>query len=394
MDQRANPIPTDKDAEIDMEPLTPSGIQPVSFSVGRVFHEDRAVVPLLLARQELLTRPVEQPPRAVVVSNAGGGLPLLETFSRNTVHEFENAGYRMTALIGDAVKEEDVRQRLPEADIFLWEGHHNTLIREWGFAAWDEPLPPALIFLQSCLALKEYKVQPLLSRGAVGVIGSSTRTYSASGGACSLAFFNAMLYGDQTVGGSLRQAKNFLLAYALLKEKRLGKEATRTGANLRAAWAFTLWGDPTVKLPVPARPDDAHRPIRHEVTGNTIVLQLPDSRLDTVTTQRGTSTPAYQVRMPANARLAGLVHKGKADEAAELMHFVFAEVYLPKARPGQTPTLRSRLPAANWVFCWDGRRRTGYLLAIPHGQDGSALRFHIDWTPEPGPYTVAEEKAP
>ena len=55
------------------------------------------------------------------------------------------------------------------------------------------------------------------------MVGSSTRTYSGSGGAFSLAFFNALLYDGQSLGGSLRQAKNFLLAYALLKEKRLGR---------------------------------------------------------------------------------------------------------------------------------------------------------------------------
>src|SRR5215813_9611950 len=103
----------------------------------------------------------------------------------------------------------------------------------------------------------EHKVHPVLSRGALGVIGTSTRTYSASGGACSLAFFNALLYEGQTLGGSLRQAKNFLLAYAMLKDRRLGGQAARTGANLRAAWAFTLWGDPTFRLPLPGTPSSA-----------------------------------------------------------------------------------------------------------------------------------------
>src|SRR5690349_22932401 len=44
----------------------------------------------------------------------------------------------------------------------------------------------------------------------------------------SLAFFNAMLYENRPLGGCLRQAKNFLLAYSLLKEKRLGKNAKRS----------------------------------------------------------------------------------------------------------------------------------------------------------------------
>src|SRR5262249_6678854 len=36
MKQRPNPIPADHDEKIDMEPLTPTGTDPFSFSVGRV----------------------------------------------------------------------------------------------------------------------------------------------------------------------------------------------------------------------------------------------------------------------------------------------------------------------------------------------------------------------
>ena len=95
-----------------------------------------------------------------------------------------------------------------------------------------------------------------MQRGAVAVVGSSTRTYSGTGGAFSLAFFDATLYDDQSLGGSLRQAKNFLLAWSLLKQKRLGESAKLAGANVRSAWAFTLWGDPTLKLPKPDLPRD------------------------------------------------------------------------------------------------------------------------------------------
>src|SRR5262249_34089225 len=162
----------------------------------------------------------------------------------------------------------------------------------WEMPAWDEPLAPALVFLQSCLALTDAKAQPLIHRGAVGEVGSSTRTYSASGGAFSLAFFDALLYDDQPLGGALRQAKNFLLAYSLLKHRRLGDEARRTGANRRAAWAFTLWGDPTLKLPRPEKPAGALAPVRHEVKGSTITLTVPDQAYDRVRSAK------YQVRMP------------------------------------------------------------------------------------------------
>jgi hypothetical protein len=370
--QRPNPIPADKDPQIEMEPLTPSGPHPFSFATGRLFHEELGTVPLLLARQRLLEG-ASGPRKALVASNPGGGLSLLETLSRNTAQELRNAGYETTALFGGAVKADELRRLLTSQDLFLWEGHHNTLIRDWDFPAWDEPMRPAFVFLQSCLALKEPKVQLLLSRGAVGVVGSSTRTYSGSGGACSLAFFNALLYDEQTLGGSLRQAKNFLLAYSLLKEKRLGKGATRTGANLRAAWAFTLWGDPTLRLPPPESAAPGLPAIRHEVTGRTIVLALPEEALDKVKTGK------YQARMAPNGRLAGLVKKGKDEDGHPLVPFVFAEVHLPKGRPGQVPRLSSRLPATHWVFCWDERRRCGYLLATPRARDTKELRFRVQW---------------
>jgi hypothetical protein len=374
LQRRPNPIPTDRDQYIEMEPFTPEAASPYTFATGRLFNEEPAVVALMLARQRLLAE-AAAPRKALVVSNAGGGLPLLEAFSRNTAKELRNTGYQTRALFGKEVNADDLRRMLPDYDLFLWEGHHNTLIQDWSFPDWDEPLPPAFVFLQSCLALHEWKAQPLLRRGAVGVVGSSTRIYSASGGACSLAFFDALLYDDRSLGGALRQAKNFLVAYARLKEKLLGKDAKRTGANLRCAWAFTLWGDPTLKLPPPAPPAQPLPPVRYEIHGNTLVLSLPAAQHDKVVTTK------YQAQIWPNARLAGLIRKEDEDEGSPLVPFVFAEVALPRAPAGREPRLHSRLPSSHWVFCWDGRRRCGYLLAMPRGKDGDELRFHLDWVP-------------
>ncbi len=376
MRQRPNPIPADKDPLIDMEPLTPTGTEPFSFSVGRVFHEDLGVAALLLARQRLLARRAGTP-RILVASNPGSSLPLLETFSRNTVRELRNCGYETTALFGGQVTQEALRGQLPRHDLFLWEGHHNTLIRDWEFPKWEAPLPPSLVFLQSCLALMEHKVHPVLARGAVGVIGTSTRTYSASGGACSLSFYNGLLYDGLSVGESLRQSKNFLLAYILLKEKRLGKDAKRSGANLRAAWAFTLWGDPTLRLPAPGRPTPELPPVRHRVKGSTVVVSLPSQRHDTVHSHR------YHAAAYPNGRLAGLLRKEDGDDGRPLVPLVFAEVALPKAPAGKVPRLASKLPSRNWVFNWDARRRCGYLLAVPRDKDRDELRFRVEWVAPP-----------
>jgi hypothetical protein len=384
--QRPNPIPSDKDQTIEMEPLTPKGNEPFSFAVGRLFGDEAAVVVLQLARQRLLA-PARAPRRAVVASNSGGGLPLLETFSRITAKELDNAGYQTKTLFGKDCTKDDLRRYMAHSDLFLWEGHHNTLICDWSMPDWDEAMPPSLVFLQSCLALKESKAQPLLRRGAIGVIGSSTRTYSASGGACSLAFFDALLYEDQSLGGSLRHAKNFLLAYSLLKEKRLGKSAKRSGANLRSAWAFTLWGDPTVKLPRPERPKDGLPAVKHEVKGNTIVLRLPEERHDEVKSAK------YRAQPAANSRRAGLVRRDKDDDAKRLVPFVFAEVKLAKVPHGKVPHLTSKLPSKDYVFCWDARRQCGYLLATPGAHDRKELRFHVTWKAAPGTESARAEGA-
>jgi hypothetical protein len=379
MEKRPNPV-AGKDTYIEMEPLTPSGREPFTLAVGRLFADDLGLVPLLLARQKLLTGPDTRsgvsvsPPKAMVVSNPSGGLPLLEAFSRNTTQELSNMGYQTTALFGSDVNPGDLRKLLPEQDIFLWEGHYATLMKEYKMHEWTEPMKPSLVFLQSCLALADGKAQPFLERGAVAILGSSTRTYSATGGACALAFFDALLYDHQTLGGSLRSAKNFLLAYSLLKEKRLGKDAKLTGANLRSAWAFSLWGDPTLKLPRPDLPEDSLPSVRHEVHGHSIVVNLPGASHCKAISSK------YRAQMPPNGRLAGLITPDEDDEDVKhLIPFIFVEVHLPKAPEGKTPQLHSKLPESRWVFCWDARRKCGHLLFMPRAKDREELFLYVDW---------------
>jgi hypothetical protein len=368
--RRDNPL-EGKDTFIEMEPLTPAGQEPVSFATGRLFHDDRAMIALMLARPRLWRE--ASTPKALVVSNPGGGLPFLETFSRNTAQELKNAGFEVTAFFGPDANRPGVRAALPQSTFFLWEGHHSTLVREYEAHRWTEPMRPSLVLLQSCLALTTDKAQPFLERGAIGVIGSTSRNYSGSGGALSLAYVDALVYDKQTLGGSLRSAKNFLLAFALLKEKRMGADAKMTGASQRTAWSFSLWGDPTVDLPRPEIPDDALTAIRHQVKGNTIIVSLPDDAHAKVISAR------YQTQMLPNARLAGLISKKEDPDVHPLVPLIFREVNLPKAPEGKTPKLRTRLPDANWVFCWDARRTVGYLLIRPRARDTEEIRFHIDW---------------
>jgi Peptidase family C25 len=368
-ERRPNPVVGSKDPFIEMEPLTPADGEPFTFATGRLFHADPGMVALILARPRLLP-PAGSPRTALVASNPGNSLPMLETFSRVSAHELKNRGYQTTALLSDTLSASQLRRRLPEADVFLWEGHHNTLIKDWGFVAWDEPLRPSLMFLQSCLALTEEKASPLFDRGALAVVGSSSRTYSATGGAFSLSYLDGVLYDGQSLGGALRQSKNFLLAYSKLKEKRLGSQAKLTGANVRSAWAFTLWGDPSLTLPAPSVPETAAESARVRVHGNTITLTAAPAA-------GAEESGKYRVPYHPNERLAGLVRPA-ADDEKKLVPFVFAEVELPDGPPGTTPHLETKLPDSSWTFVWDSRRRAGYVLALP--RDGSnEVRFRVTW---------------
>ena len=235
--KRPNPA-AGKDEKIDIEPWIPEGNDLLSLTSGRLFHRDRAVLPLVLARQRLFERN-PGPPKVLIASNPGDGLPLLETFSRNTGRELTNAGCLVTGRYGKAdLTAKELRELLPQQDIFLWEGHYKTLTETYEMPTWTEPLRPSVIFLQSCLALNPAEAGLLFDRGAVAVVGSPNRTYSGSGGALSLGFFDALAYDGRDAGGAMRHAKNFLLCYADLKEKRLGDAAKLTGANRRAAWTF------------------------------------------------------------------------------------------------------------------------------------------------------------
>jgi hypothetical protein len=117
MERRPNPV-AGKDQFIEMEPMTPTGTEPFTLATGRLFADDRALVPLMLARQKLLASKTSGL-KALVVSNPSGGLPLLETFSRNTAKELGNTGYQTTALFNRDVNPDQIRQFMSNQDIFL-----------------------------------------------------------------------------------------------------------------------------------------------------------------------------------------------------------------------------------------------------------------------------------
>ena len=369
MERRPNPL-EGKDEFIELEPPGGDERTPFTLATGRLFHEELGIITLMLARQRLIDH-AKGPRKALIVSNPGGGLPLLETISRHTGNELRNTGYTTTAMFRRESSGDAIRRLLPSQDVFLWEGHHSTLVSDYGVPYWQEPLRPSLVFLQSCLALAEPEAQPFLRRGAIAVVGSPSRTYSASGGAVTLAYFNALAYDRQTLGGALRQAKNFMLAYAQLKQQRLGDASKLGGANVRSAWAFTLWGDPTVKLPAPEAPKDALAAVRATVRDRRITLTIPEKPYDEVSTEQ------YVARQFPNGRLAGYLTKSASDDRKRLVPLLFAEVRLPGGGE-KIPRLQSKMPQNNWIFTWDARRQSGYLLVLPRSKDRGEIHFDVE----------------
>jgi hypothetical protein len=102
-------------------------------------------------------------------------------------------------------------------------------------------------------------------------------------------------------------------------------------------------------------------------------VNLPDETYDKVRVGK------YEAEMRPNARLAGLLRTSTENEdLRQLVPFVFVEVRLPKAPPGKKPRLTSRVSDKQWVFVWDGRRKTGYLIITPR-KESQELRFKVDW---------------
>ena len=191
----------------------------------------------------------------------------------------------------------------------------------------------------SCKAasrLTEDKTGHLFERGAIAVVGSSSRIYSATGGAFSLGYLDAVLYDGQSLGGGLRSAKNFLLAYGQLKDKRL-ETVKLGGANQRSAWAFTLWGDPVVET---ARAAD--RRVRRfvgeaKVSDNTITLSVPAAAAQVVAVGRVSGGLSTQFA----ARGTGSNRRRRRKETDAAWHS--ARVALPNGPPNAKPRLRTKL---------------------------------------------------
>ncbi len=381
--KRRNPTAGRDGDFVDVEPWIPrSKSALVTIGSGRLYNPDRAGVAMMVARAKMLNE-AKGPPRVMIASNPGDGLPLLETFSRNTARELENAGCKVTGYFGRFnLNETQTRKVMAENDYYIWEGHNGTVRGRFGVGRFQDPMRPSIAFVQSCAELNAQVAGPLFDRGVAGVIGTPNRMFSGSGGSYVLAFSDALAYEGMSVGAAMRHAMNYMLIYAELKEKRLGGDARLGGANRRAAWTFCLWGDPTVHLPPPAPAKDALPRLKTTATKSAITMKMPEQRYPT------TEVSPYRAEMWPGGRLAGL-YAFDEEDGKRLFPLAFAEVAIPDAPAGKTPHVSSRVPARNYVFKWDARRKVAYVLLLPREKDVEDVEFRLHWD-APAPPAGAE----
>ena len=234
----------------------------------------------------------------------------------------------------------------------------------WVAGSATDNLPPlelsgnALVILQSCSSLLSEATSGAIRAGACGVVGSVTSIHSASGSSFVKAWTDAVLYRGATAGEAVRDARNYFLLLAWLKEARGHKEQ---GKVLRVAMSFRLWGDPEAVVLPGIKGKPALRPITGKLGGRQVTLHLPARKLPEAKTNK------YAVRAFPGSQTAGIVRRLKGKDYRRLMPMYFLRLdrpvgldmdnWLSLARNGDTGTRA--------VFSMDQQGRYVYVLYLP-----------------------------
>jgi hypothetical protein len=321
--------------------------EPQDFAVGRIAAESSAQASVVLARQVGAARKGRKQAVAVL-SNADEIFALGEAISRATVNELRNVGIRVSAHFRDQVTPAAIAEALGGSELLVWEGHARdlTLEQQGGLTTEDAP---SFVVLQGCYTLDRSDPFILMQHGTVAIVATSAAIYSASGSAFAKALFDALLYDGADLGTAVRDARNYLLALTKLKRRRGHEEWHKT---YRAALAFALWGDPTIRPKLsPRRPKV--RPIRWELQDGEVDLSVAPGRLPKVEVDR------YHVRPVPRAMLGGLILKRDGAKERELKELFFTVQPSERARSVACP------PTAHWetVSLFAPRTKTLTLLA-------------------------------
>lgn len=349
-----------------------SGIEkrrPQAFPVGRVVATNAVHASLAVARRLHLDKDTASKP-VIFLTNADEIFALGETISRTTVQDLRNLGVRVHAYYRDEVTPEISRQALGQTDVLVWEGHPRDLtLEQRGGVTVDRA--PRVAVLQGCYTLDRSDPFILIENGTQAIVATSAAIYSAPGSGFARALFDAVAHDDVDLGTAVRNARNYLLALAALQEERGHSEWHKTW---RAALAFTLWGDPTYRVPITTGAP-AVKPATWEREQATLRLRVPHQR------QREVAVEKYRARAAPRAMFGGLVLKeGEHRRAKEMFSAVLrvgADHQFVCAEPGWN-LISLYAPATETLTVlarpdWD-------ILEIPQQSGGFAFRLAANET--------------
>lgn len=322
--------------------------KPQDFAVGRIVAENAAQASFSLARRFHGGPPRRGRP-AIFLSNADRVFALGEAISRATVADLQNVGVPVRAYYRDEITAEVSQQALAQTDLLVWEGHPRDLtLEERGGVAVDRT--PEVVVLQGCYTLDRSDPFILIEKGTQAVIATSAAIYSASGSALARALFDSALGNGTDLGTALRDARNYLLALAELKRQRGHDDWRKTW---RAALAFSLWGDPTLKLPIKAgRP--TVEPAIWDSKGNELRLTVPKERMRRILVGDYRAQPAFR------SMLSGIVWRDPGEQRRSLR-----DLYFTVAHPTGNDTVACG--TEDWAVSslYAPRSRSLFVLAQP-----------------------------
>jgi hypothetical protein len=323
--------------------------QPQDYAVGRVVGENAAQASATLARQ-LHRHRAKRPRPVVLLSNADQVFSLGETISRATVSELRNTAVPVRAYFRDEVTPEAIQHALRGTDLLIWEGHARDLtLEERGGISTDTA--PATVVLQGCYTLDRSDPFILMQHGTQAIVATSAAIYSSSGSAFAHALVDSLVYGHEDLGTAVRNARNYLLALTRLKRNREHQEWHKT---YRAALAFALWGDPTLRPELPAK-KPVLSPARWKLGEGELDLKIPERSLP------ASAAGSYYADPVPRAMLGGLVlQQTDAEKRRRLKALFFATEPQPSPAAACAPS-----PAWDVVSLYAPRTRTLSVLARP-----------------------------
>ena len=327
--------------------------EPQDYAVGRFVAEDVARGSATLSRQ---LAPARGGKSIVFLSNADEVFALGETISRSTVSELRNAGLKVRASYRDAITPAVIQDALLHAGLLVWEGHARDLtLEERGGISVDRA--PPFVVLQGCYTLDRSDPFILFDRGTEAIVATSAAIYSASGSAFARALFDSLLYGGTDLGTAVRDARNFLLAVTDLKKQRGHSDWTKT---YRAALAFALWGDPTMRPPL-ATSASTVPPATWQANARDLTLTIPSKHLEANTVGPYTAQPVPR------AMLSGLILREGDKPARTVKELFFTAIPAPAGKTRACP------PAKDWEVqsLYAPLTRTLSVLARPPGDSPS-----------------------